>query len=177
MKYVYFLAIVFFSYSGMAQTDLEKKVNQLELQLSEQIERNTILKGALDLRERGKEMKQEEVTIRITSLRHDAESGDLRAQGLITYHGSKSRNLQFVQQQVVDPEGSTYETYKVVKPKEESQKVFLQKVTADVPYSFLIKFEGIKAKPATLSLLRVQIYGDRPGSVLNFDFKGLEVGW
>ena len=177
MKYLSFLMFVLFSFQGMAQTELSEKVQQLEAQVKEQAERNVILKGALDLRERGREMTKEEVTVRVTALQHDVESGELRVQGVITYHGAKSRNLQFVQQQVVDPEGNTYETYNVVKPKEESQKVFLQKVNTDIPYSFLVKFEGIKAKPATLSLLRIQIYGDRPGSVLNFDFKGLEVGW
>lgn len=161
----------------MAQSDLEQKLRQLEVQVNEQMERNAQLKEALNLRERGKEIKQEEVSIRITSLQHDLENGELRAQGLITYHGSASRNLQFVEQQLVDPHGNTYETYKVVKPKEESQNIFLQKVTTDVPYAFLVKFEGMKDKVATLSLLRVQIYGDRPGSILNFDFKGLEVGW
>jgi len=176
MKYLFFLMLAFCSFQGMAQTELAEKVVQLEAQVKEQAERNAILKDALDLRERGREITKEEVTIRVTAVQHDMESGELRVQGLITHHGMKNRNLQFVQQQAVDPEGNTFESYKVVKPKEESQDVFLQKVTADIPYAFLIKFEGVKEKPATLSLLRVQIYGER-SSVLNFDFKGLEVGW
>src|SRR5690606_7104294 len=153
MKYVYFLAIVLCSVRGMAQTDLENKILQLEGQLKEQAERNSILKRALDIREAGKEVKLEDVTIRITSLQQNRESGELSVQGVITYHGTTKRNLQFVEQQVVDPEGNTYETYKVVKPKEESEKVFLQNVTADIPYSFVIKFDGTKDKLATLSLL------------------------
>lgn len=176
MKYVCFLAIVLCSVRGMAQTDLENKILQLEGQLKEQVERNSILKQALDIRERGREIKQEDVTIRVTSLQQDRESGELSVEGLITYHGTTKRNLQFVEQQAVDLGGNVYETYKVVKPKEESEKVFLQNVTADIPYSFVIKFEGTKDKLATLSLLRLQIYGAR-SSLLNFDFKGMEVGW
>ncbi|TJZ60111.1 hypothetical protein FAZ15_14615 [Sphingobacterium olei] len=167
--------------SVKAQTATEKQLQQeivtLKGKLKEQAERTTILKEALDLRERGKEIKKEDVSIRITSLSQNQESGEVSVKGLITYHGTKKRNLQFVQQQVVDPQGNTYQTYKVVKPNAESEDVFFQDVTAEIPYAFLIKFESISEKLSALSLMRVQIYGDFPGSISNFDFKGLEVEW
>lgn len=176
MKYLYFLLLVSISFQGMAQTELENKIAQLQGQLNEQTERNAILKQALDLREKGSELKQDDVSIRVTSLQQDLENGEISVQGLITYHGVDKRNLQFVRQQLVDPEGNTYETYKVVKPKDESKKIFLQNVVAETPYAFLIKFEGIKEKIATLNLLRMQIYGQH-SNIINFDFKGIEVSW
>lgn len=115
--------------------------------------------------------------MRITSLSQDLGSGIVSVQGLITYNRASRRNLQFVRQQIVDPKGSNYETYKVVKPKDQEMEFFLEDMTPDVSYSFLIKFEDIKDKLATVSLLRVQIYGEEPGAVLSCGFRSLEVGW
>ena len=190
-KFTYLIVALLFTVSAMAQTDLEQKVTQLEqnfqrleqrvgqldAKLTEQIERNDRLQEALDIRSLGNEIKKDDVTIRITKVTQDLAAGELRIEGLMTYNGSKKRELHFPEQELVDVKGNVYTTYTVVQPKDESKELYINNAATDLPYAFVIKFEGIQEKLPTVGLLRVQVWSSRLGGKESFDFKGVKVDW
>lgn len=189
-KIAYLVLGMLFTVPVLAQTDLEQKVTKLEEQykqaeqkivhleakVAEQTERNEILKEALDIRSLGSEITKDGVAVRITKVSQDLAAGEIRVEGLMTNKGTQPRRIQSSKLELVDAKGNAYSSYKIVKANAETEKFVVDDATSGQPYAFVIRFEGMPEKLATLALLRVSLYRAKLGKE-NFDFKGLEVSW
>lgn len=181
INYLFIFLLSLLGNSTFAQSkaveDLKNEIKNLTQQLLAEKEKTAYLKEALDLRSDKVEITNDSVTIKLVEVRGNSVEKTISAKGLITYKGSKKRNLQFAAQQLVDPKGNTTESFTALKTNDLKKDLFIQGAETDIPYAFVTQFKEVEEKAPTLNLLRLQIYGSNPGSVVNFNFKAVDVIW
>ncbi|WAC38985.1 hypothetical protein [Pedobacter sp. SL55] len=80
-------------------------------------------------------------------------------------------------QQIVDPKGNTLQSFTALRPNDLTKTFRIEQAETKISYAFTIEFKEAKDIIPTISLLRLQIYGERVGSTSNYNFKGLDVKW
>lgn len=174
---LFWISISFVSIAQEKRVDeLTQKVQQLEQVIKDQQERNQYLKQALALKNSGVEVKNENISIRITKIWGSVSEQRIYIQGLVSYQGSDDQSLQFDSHELVAPSGNQYVAYSAGLPNDQQTTFHVSRAEADIPYGFSIQVEDIKERVATLALVRLKLYGHSLEGPA-FSFRGLDVDW
>lgn len=174
------LILSLFCTSAFAQNDaeaLKTEIKSLHKQLLIEKEKTTYLKAALELRKGNVEIELDSVVVKIVEIKGNRTDNKITIKGLITYLGTTKRNLQFAAQQIVDPKGNTLQSFTAATPNNLENTFRIQQAETKIPYAFIVQFKEADERMPIISLLRLQIYSKRIGSVSNYNFKGLDVHW
>jgi len=183
MKFItgaFIIILLLLNNSSFAQASFEslkKEIATLSTDLKTEKEKTDYFKNALNLRKNSSELIQDSISIKITEISGNIADQTVRVKGLVTYLGSSKRNIQFSQQELVAPNGHIYEAFTAFQLNNPTKDIFIENVEPNIPYGFMVNFNGVEEKFPTISLMRLQIYGPWSTPDSYFNFKGLDINW